>query len=39
MDESLLVAIACFPGRGYAIKEPAKADKGFQSLCEDFAAA
>jgi len=39
MQHAIQAAIAHFPDRGRAIQELAGADEGFQSLCEDFAAA
>jgi crotonobetainyl-CoA:carnitine CoA-transferase CaiB-like acyl-CoA transferase len=39
MQHAVQVAIARFPDRGHAIAELARTDEGFQSLCEDFAAA
>ena len=39
MHLALQAAIAHFPDRGHAIQELARADEGFGSLCEDFAAA
>jgi hypothetical protein len=37
MDRFLLVAIARFPDRGHAIKELARTDEDFRSLCADLA--
>lgn len=39
MQHAVQAAIAHFPDRGHAIEELARTDEGFQSLCEDFAAA
>ena len=39
MQHAVQAAIARFPDRGHAIEELAETDEGFQSLCEDFAAA
>jgi len=39
MQHAIQAAIAHFPDRGRAIQELAGTDEGFQSLCEDFAAA
>lgn len=39
MKDAIEAAIARFPDRGPAIEDLARMDEGFQSLCEDFAAA
>ena len=39
MDQSVLVAIARFPDRGHAIKELARTDEEFRSICVDLAEA
>jgi hypothetical protein len=39
MHQAVQAAITRFPDRGPAIEELARTDEGFQSLCEDFAAA
>lgn len=37
MEQSVLVAIARFPGRGNAIEDLARTDEDFRSLCADLA--